>query len=397
MAKLSIEYGKIKKDGSRSVMIRLVSGRTQKHIPTYVNLEKRDYKEYPDGRIRVTNNAKYFDIEDFLSNLQTKVNEVMRSCYGYTPTAEQIYGRIYRPTRNEVRGRDFIAYGREWLDGSGIKAKHNYSAMLNSLERFMGGKPLLFGDINVELLTKYCRSLDGKKRAQSLYLACIRHIYRQAALQFNTDDDIVLSPYLFDRFKVPEQKIVGQRALSVDEVRTFFATEASTKSERLAKDCAMLSICLCGTNLVDLYNATSYDGHTFAYERTKTKDRRSDGAHIEIAVHEKIRPLFEKYRCSDGNRVFCFARCKSYERFYESVITGLRRLKKRLGWDVLQFYQFRHSWASIARNELGIDKATVDEGLNHVGDNRIADIYIKKDYRHINEANRKVIEYLFGE
>ena len=95
--------------------------------------------------------------------------------------------------------------------------------------------------------------------------------------------------------------------------------------------------------------------------------------------------------------MFCFGRSKNYESFYDSVITGLRRLKKRLGWDVLQFYQFRHSWASIARNELGIDKATVDEGLNHVGDNRIADIYIKKDYRHINEANRKVIEYLFGE
>ena len=321
----------------------------------------------------------------------------MRNCYGYTPTAEQICDRIFRPTRNEVRGRDFIAYGREWLDGSGIKAKHNYSAMLNSLDKFMNGRPLLFGDINVELLTRYCRSLEGKKRAQSLYLACIRHIYRQAALRFNTDDDIILSPYLFERFKVPEQKIVGQRALSVDEVRTFFSTKAETRNEQLAKDCAMLSICLCGTNLIDLYNATSYNGRTFAYERTKTKDRRSDGAHIEIAVHEKIRPLFEKYRCSDGNRVFCFGRSKSYERFYESVITGLRRLKKRLGWDTLQFYQFRHSWASIARNELGIDKATVDEGLNHVGDNRIADIYIKKDYRHINEANRKVIEYLFGE
>ena len=30
MAKLSIEYGKTKKDGSRAVMIRLVSGKTQK-------------------------------------------------------------------------------------------------------------------------------------------------------------------------------------------------------------------------------------------------------------------------------------------------------------------------------------------------------------------------------
>ena len=53
MAKLSIEYGKIKKDGSRAVMIRLVSGKTQKHIPTQVVLDKCDYKEYRDGRIKV--------------------------------------------------------------------------------------------------------------------------------------------------------------------------------------------------------------------------------------------------------------------------------------------------------------------------------------------------------
>ena len=33
--------------------------------------------------------------------------------------------------------------------------------------------------------------------------------------------------------------------------------------------------------------------------------------------------------------------------------------------------------------------------LNHVGDNRIADIYIKRDFSVINEINRRVIEYLF--
>src|SRR5574344_923009 len=99
MAKLSIEYGKIKKDGSRAVMIRLVSGKTQKHIPTQVVLDKSDYKEYRDGRIKVTNNSKYFDIEDFLSGLQTKVNEVMRNNYGLTLTAEQIIHYVFRPTR----------------------------------------------------------------------------------------------------------------------------------------------------------------------------------------------------------------------------------------------------------------------------------------------------------
>ena len=51
--------------------------------------------------------------------------------------------------------------------------------------------------------------------------------------------------------------------------------------------------------------------------------------------------------------------------------------------------------ATIARNELGIDKATVDEMLNHVGSNRIADSYIKKDYKQINLANKKVVDYVF--
>jgi hypothetical protein len=39
----------------------------------------------------------------------------------------------------------------------------------------------------------------------------------------------------------------------------------------------------------------------------------------------------------------------------------------------------------------------VHEGLNHVDNaTKITDIYIKKDFARINEANKKVIEYVFG-
>lgn len=48
MAKISIIYGKIKKDGSRAVALRLVSGNTQKHIPLCIDLERGEYKIYPD-------------------------------------------------------------------------------------------------------------------------------------------------------------------------------------------------------------------------------------------------------------------------------------------------------------------------------------------------------------
>ena len=197
------------------------------------------------------------------------------------------------------------------------------------------------------------------------------------------------------RFKVPKQKPAGQRALSIEQLKEFFSHKPTTINGVLAKDCALLSLCLCGTNLIDLYNATDYDGIYFKYERTKTKDARDDHAHIEIVVDERIKTLFDKYRCKDGSKVFDFGNHKNYESFYKSVLAGILSIKNELGWDMLQFYQFRHSMATIARNELGIDKATVDEMLNHVGSNRIADIYIKKDYKQINIANKKVVDYVF--
>ena len=38
-----------------------------------------------------------------------------------------------------------------------------------------------------------------------------------------------------------------------------------------------------------------------------------------------------------------------------------------------------------------IDKATVDEALDHVGDYQLADIYLEKDWSIINKANTEVL------
>ena len=63
----------------------------------------------------------------------------------------------------------------------------------------------------------------------------------------------------------------------------------------------------------------------------------------------------------------------------------------------VDFYSARHSWATIARNELGIDKGTVSDALNHIDeDMAITDRYIKRDFANINKANRKVADYVLG-
>ena len=54
------------------------------------------------------------------------------------------------------------------------------------------------------------------------------------------------------------------------------------------------------------------------------------------------------------------------------------------------FYAARKTWATIAR-KAGVEKATIDECLIHVGELKMADIYIERDYSLLNEANRKVL------
>ena len=396
MATISIEYGKMKSDGSCSVMLRIRSAKTEKRLNIGVTLEKAEYKIYPDGRRKITNDNKYFLVQDLLSDYTKKFNAFIQKMVGYEITAEEIYSFLTKKSESDVKMMNFFDYADKWLAHSDIKGKKNYVCMLNDLARYNNGsRTLPFAYIDFSFLSGYSMSLKDRPRAQSLYLGELRHIYKQACLEYNTETEIVLSPMLFDRFKVPKQKMVGQRALDVDTIRKFFAYEPKTARQTLARDACMLSVCLMGTNSVDLYNATYYKDGIFAYERTKTKDRRNDRAYIEIAVHERIKPLFAKYKGS-GKHVFDFSkRYGKHEDFNRAINIGLKEIASELGIGKLQFYQFRHSVATIARNDLHYAKSDIDEMLNHVGDNRIADIYIKKDFSVINEINRKVIAYIF--
>lgn len=64
---------------------------------------------------------------------------------------------------------------------------------------------------------------------------------------------------------------------------------------------------------------------------------------------------------------------------------------------VFIFYIFRHSWATIALNKVGIDKYIVHAALNHIDDSmKVTDIYIERDFVNENKANAKVVKYVFG-
>ena len=53
----------------------------------------------------------------------------------------------------------------------------------------------------------------------------------------------------------------------------------------------------------------------------------------------------------------------------------------------------RHTWATIAAS-LDIPKETIAAALGH-GGNTVTDIYINFDQKKVDDANRKVIDYVF--
>jgi hypothetical protein len=152
-------------------------------------------------------------------------------------------------------------------------------------------------------------------------------------------------------------------------------------------------------NTVDLYKAYEYKSGRINYNRSKTEDRRDDEALISIKVEPEAMELFEKYRDKTGERVFCFYQMYStMENFNSAVNKGLKQIGESLKIDVaLSSYYARHSWATIARNDCGVSKDDIHLALNHVEEDlKVTDIYIAKDWSIIDNANRKVINYLKG-
>ena len=82
-------------------------------------------------------------------------------------------------------------------------------------------------------------------------------------------------------------------------------------------------------------------------------------------------------------------------KFVEKVIKGKRRqVKKRKPlFPEITTYWARHTWATIA-HKIGIPKDTISMALGHEFGCKTTGIYIDYDMEKVDEANRKVIDYI---
>ena len=392
--KAVIKKGNKRADGTWNVVIRFTHDTKVRFIPTSMYVSKKDIT----ASYKIKNTNIIDRGNDLIKTYREKINELNLELNDIDIDTIVSYIRQKR----DKRGVSFTDFAHQWIVKSEIKGIKNYKTAVNALCSFMGRDNILCEEITIKTMKAFENALKDRPRAQSLYPNSIKTIFNAAREYYNDEDnDIIHIRHSLDKYKPVEQNIAEKRALDVETIRTIFNLpykHLSTNNRHdLALDCFRLSFCLMGMNSADLYNATEYDGTTIIYDRTKTKDRRRDNARIQVDITDHIRPIVEKYKGKE--RVFNFyERFTTMESFNRAINIGLKEVGKELGIDKLQFYAARHSMATIAVNEVGISKYIVNDMLNHTDQSlRVTELYIKKDFSHINDANVKLLDYVLKE
>lgn len=58
-------------------------------------------------------------------------------------------------------------------------------------------------------------------------------------------------------------------------------------------------------------------------------------------------------------------------------------------------YTFRHTWATIAQNDIGANYEDIGFAMNHISTHKITMGYVKPDFSRAWELNEKVVEKIF--
>ena len=95
-------------------------------------------------------------------------------------------------SKQQAHTIDFFSFAELWISRRESKSMRNYVCMLHKLQEFLKRDTLDFSEITYTLLMDFENYLSDFTRAKSMYLGEIRHLYREAMLEYNTDEETVI-------------------------------------------------------------------------------------------------------------------------------------------------------------------------------------------------------------
>lgn len=399
----------IRENKGNSLRLRLSNNRHNAEISMGVQMLPEDLADAMSEKPK-TKNLKW---KTLLSTFQAKLDDikcellkegradedvkvireiVMRECFNCDNT---------KSPKEEIG--QFVACFQSFIDGKTNKGtKGVYKHTLTRIRLFDPDiEKKSFEDINLKWLTNFeafC-ARTASKNARNIHLRNIRAVFNNAI------DYELTNAYPFRRFKI-RPEATRKRALSVEDLRKLFDYPVESYAE-IYRDMFKLIFMLIGINSVDLHGlkTISRDGR-IEYKRAKT------GRLYSIKVEPEAMEIIERYRGEKG--LLCIADRWSDSRNFRhqcnKALQCIGSMKNKGGrmaggapkkttskpqgrWPELTTYWARHSWATIAYS-IGISKDVIAQALGHADGHDTTNIYINEDVSKVDDANRKVLDWV---
>lgn len=234
-------------------------------------------------------------------------------------------------------------------------------------------------------------SVTNKKNSRSIMLRSVRAVFSHA----NEEGIVKTDPFI--GFDLREETTI-KRSMSLETLRTIRDWKVSPWQEEY-RDMFMLMFYLVGINATDLFLARKeqmVDGR-LNYKRKKT------GKLYSVKVQPEAMAIIEKYQGKDY-LLSPMDRYNNYKNYLQHMNKALSTLginyttssekKGKAIFPQLSTYWSRHTWATLAY-EIGIPVDVIGQALGHSDrQHTITMIYIRMDDKKVDEANRKVLDYL---
>ena len=291
----------------------------------------------------------------------------------------------------------FVCYIRKIAETKGrYNTQRNYERVARAIEIY--DKDCTFESVDKKWIVSYIDHERGKGRKDNgiqTDIQILKFVFNRAI------EDELTDKFPFRGVSVKNEQ-TKKRCLSLEQLRAIRDFKLAGK-KAMYRDCFMLSFYLIGINISDLLflPKTSLKNGRIIYKRNKT------GKLYDIKVEPEAMEIIARHKSRKKDRLLSFLEegdATITNTFANNLTRHLRTIgeKERHSYYVtvhpieegITSYWSRHTWATMA-SELDIPMEVIGRSLGHsLWDNAVTSTYIKYDTKKIDEANRKVIDYL---
>ena len=300
----------------------------------------------------------------------------------------------------------FINYFKRFAESRNKpNTKRIYMQTYGKLTEYIGNENISFDRITKRWLEGF-ESYLANERGNSTNTIAIDMRNIRAVVNDAIDNDITTNYPFRKKYRI-KQKKTRKRALSVKRLRELFNYKVEPFMQKYI-DTFKLTFLLIGINPVDLCGDCIIEDGRLIYDRSKT------GRLYSIKIEPEAAELLNIYK--GKAHLFGLAEnCKDYVSFVgncdkylkqigpmELIPNENKRNHKRArsflkvrhsAFPDISIYWARHTWATIAAS-IDIPRETISAALGHGYGNQTTAIYIDFDRDKVDDANRKVIDYV---